>query len=236
MSNGAAEPTEEKVRERPIIMSGSMVRQTMADKKTCTRRFAVIHEPTDLAGEYVHATGTDEETHWLMRKEPFGGLCLGPCRYGKPGDLLWVKETWRPFGYGWSVNVHYAADGVERLIDDGDVIDWTMPKAAERGNVSPLYMPRWASRILLEVTEVRVERLQAITADEARAEGLPLPDLLPAKINGERGQVMFFDPLLQFRWLWDHLNGKKPGRAWADNPWTWVVGFRRLETEEQEQT
>jgi hypothetical protein len=131
----------------------------------------------------------------------------------KAGDRLWVRETWRPSGQQQDVNITYAADRAQRFITAGNTNpEWTIPKAAATGNVSPLFMPRWASRILLECEEdARVERLQDISDIEARAEGME--SCTPAD---------------QFRVLWDTLH-TKPGERWSDNPKVVRLGrFRRL--------
>lgn len=153
---------------------------------------------------------------------------------GNRGDLLWVKETWRPefWGNDGDVRITYAADGSSVVFKAGDIPSgWKMPKAASRGNVSPLFLPRWASRITLEIESVRVERLQEISEADAIAEGsyrgrcqcLPhTKDKTPldrafrqtgCHVHGE-----------EFSALWKRINGIE---SWNQNPWVWVIGFRR---------
>lgn len=140
--------------DRPILFSAPMVRALLDGRKTQTRR--VLKPPY----------GTME---WLA------GEWRPIVTKVRPGERLWVRETWRPVGVlnPWDIEVIYNADGEHRHIADGDFVgtDWTMPKAAKVGNVSPLFMPRWASRLTLTVTEVRVQRLQDISEEDARAEG-----------------------------------------------------------------
>jgi hypothetical protein len=88
-------------------------------------------------------------------------------------------------------------------------------------------MPRWACRIMLDVTDVRIEPLREITEEDARAEGVETGKMMPALINGERGQAMIFDPRKAFAVLWDQINGKKA--PFASNPFVWVVSFKRVE-------
>jgi hypothetical protein len=87
-------------------------------------------------------------------------------------------------------------------------------------------MPRWASRLTLEVTGVSVQRLQEISAEDARAEGGPVGEMLPASINGVMGQAMAFDPRIAFAWAWDSINGKRA--PWKSNPWVWCLTFKRV--------
>lgn len=125
------------------------------------------------------------------------------CPYGGPGDRLWVKETrWRNGGY--------VADGPSPLKNDG--------------KVPSLFMKRWASRIFLELTAVRAERLQEISEADAEAEGVQVQPIMRAD-----------EPLTthreQFRLLWESIN-KGELESWEANPWVWVLGFRRLSREE----
>jgi hypothetical protein len=138
------------------------------------------------------------------------------------GDRLWVKET---FGY-WPDNrrgVAYAADGVDR-------------EEIQDKKWRPLiFMPRGAARIKLEILRIRVERLQAITEDDAKAEGFPLPNPQPGRlrvtdIDGttktHRVQVYELEARAAFCHLWDGINGK--AAPWSSNPFCWVIEFRRV--------
>jgi len=167
------------MKERPILFSGPMVRAILEGRKTQTRR---IVKPQPLRDRGVMAFNDGE--HPQMR-----------CPYGKPGDRLWVRETWCPDVEPYTFR--YKADGDEPL---------------ERWRPS-IHIPRWASRITLEVVSVRVERLQNISEDDALAEGITLV---------ERGT----SPVDQFNKLWESING--PG-SWEANPWVWVVEFKRIE-------
>ena len=117
------------------------------------------------------------------------------CPYGHPGDFLWVRETFYNSRMDNSMPTHYRADNQD---EDFQLI-WN----------PSIFMPRWASRILLEITAVRVERLQKISEDDARAEGVSPETVGP------------------FSELWDSIN-RKPGRTWADNPFVWVIEFKRI--------
>ncbi|MGQ3018758.1 hypothetical protein [Phenylobacterium sp.] len=199
--------------DRPILFSAPMVRALLSGAKTQTRRIVKFDGLLDFE------QGADGV--WQFRTA--GGVTAVRCPYGVPGDRLWVKETWRPFEafQPWDLDIRYHADGELRTIKDGEFGegDWTMPKHAARGNVSPLFMPRFASRITLEITGVRVERLAAISEADAEAEGVQEPTLVPSL-------GAFWSSRDGFARLWNHINGPS---AWAANPWVWVVEFKRIE-------
>lgn len=206
------------MRERPILFNGAMVRAILAGQKTQTRR-AVKGIALDWLGkaqftpEYVASPGNDL------------------CPFGQPGDRLWVRETWRPETIHScamdtcdcdSVGVSYAADGewIPHTWQNPPPDDWYMPAAAARGNVPSIHMPRWACRLVLEITAVRVERLQAISEADAIAEGLSQSDTgswLPGPCD---------HPEWAFHQLWAQVYGDP---AWEANPWVWVIEFKRVE-------
>lgn len=172
------------------------------------------------------------------------------CPYGVPGDRLWVKETWRP-ETDWigekmlatSADIRFAADGedgqqrwcdipesqrqtatamLSRAVDGADGRKWH----------PSIFMPRWASRIALEIVKVRVERVQDISEPDAKAEGisvLPLQsDSDPsAWYQSEPGVNQARNARSSYRMLWDSINAKR-GFGWDKNPWVWVVEFRRV--------
>ena len=120
------------------------------------------------------------------------------CPYGEPGENLWLRETFQWDGVG--TDVVYRADF------DDETAKSIVEGSGDRWRPS-IYMPRWASRILLDVTDVRVERLQDISESDAMSEGVASLD--------------------EFKCLWDAINGKR-GYSWDSNPWVWVVSFRRV--------
>jgi len=224
------------MKEHPIIFSGPMVRAILDGRKTQTRW--VVREATDDAdgpAASMHPTGTgiDWVAWWpnpvsaeeTARLYPKGGGFR--CPYGIPGDRRWVRETFRLWlpdgGPDWSCR--YRSDSVVRhrlaTWEEGD--QYESPEDVglhvEPSRWQPsIHMPRWASRITLEVTGVQVQRLREISDQDAKAEGCP----------GEfwKDGTMTLSPIAQFLRLWDSLNGKKPGHDWASNPWVWVIGFR----------
>lgn len=242
MPESTKSPAE--VKERPILFSGPMVRALLDGRKTQTRRVMKVQPPTQEAFrgslfglDRAVADGVkmySQNDYDRLPKHPTEWELTGSvgvareagfprryrCPYGAIGDRLWVKETWRPSKSAgdWDMDVRYEADGLTRTVYDGEfgARDWSMPKAAARGNVSPLFMPRWAARLVLEITEVRVERLNVISEADAQAEGSQEPSLLPiiGACWSERDA---------FAKLWEHING---AGSWASNPWVWAVSFR----------
>ncbi|HDR9100015.1 TPA: hypothetical protein QDB15_001147 [Burkholderia vietnamiensis] len=230
------------MKERPILFSGPMVRAILEGSKTQTRRIVKptgAHHIFQFRGR-EEARGTDEPTGewaWCRAERVISEHIR--CPYGKPGDRLWVREAFRltsdfdgdsptrvgerclDAGYRapWAP-VRYEVDGAER--------DWrwvgTPPGhevTAGRARAS-MHMPRWASRITLEITDVRAERLQAISWDDAIAEGIKDPRRAAVRIDPIDGTVA------QFRQLWDSLNAAR-GHGWDANPWVWAIEFRRIE-------
>lgn len=231
--------------ERPILFSGPMVRALLDGSKTMTRRlfFALVGDRPVYGKGYPRKPrccaweGTTDEDGWPLAL-PLGGksgdFFRVPSPHGVPGDRLWVRETMRLRDAGkrseaWT----YAADDAEVSLPKGDprigaMLAWAHHK---EGNACvSIHMPRWASRIDLEVTAVRVERLQSITEEDALAEGLR-----PLREQGLRtigqpgwqwGDGQGEGTRDAFSVLWDDINGTKA--PWAANPWVWVVSFRRV--------
>jgi hypothetical protein len=159
--------------------------------------------------------------------------CLGKPdperRYAEPGDRLWVRETFALWDGGQHARrgrqgVSFRADCLTRSgAEDGD-----SARARHDFGVKwrpSIFMPRWASRLTLEVTSVRVERLHEISEEDACAEGM-MPEKTRAG-GGWRGAVRLETAREAFKRGWDSINGKRA--AWASNPWCWVVGFQRVE-------
>jgi hypothetical protein len=195
------------MKERPVLFNGEMVRAILDGRKTQTRR--LVKHPAEDGKHGWHPSGTGMEFR-------LGGSAKPVCPFGKIGDRLWVRESWS--GEYWLSEVkpserfgltrqdcltpfppltHYWADG------DPEHGDWEKPRPS-------IHMPRWASRITLEITGVRVERLNDIGQFDAMAEG--------AEPEGE-------DFVAGFMNLWKRINGSE---SWDQNPWVWVVNFRRL--------
>ena len=153
------------------------------------------------------------------------------CPYGVPGDRLWVRETFREFDQVWAADamesaVEYAADNQVRGKNFTRIIE-TQQRGSGKWKPS-IFMPRWASRITLEITEVRVQRVQEISEEDALEEGAmewwnSLSRAEQESIySGGRG------PCGAFHDLWDSINAKK--HPWSANPWVWALTFKNLES------
>lgn len=238
------------VRERPILFSGPMVRAILDGRKTQTRRI-VNPQPTrdDIRADWYYPTVVDRLGEEGPGERTFGAFSIDGewgtrCPYGSPGDtLLWVRETWQQFAprpapadeMPANACIHYRADFSDadlrlRTDEDGD----PLPQLRWRPSI---FMPRWASRLTLRVTNVRVERLHEITEQDAKAEGVAQGDIEPDEhgpwrvgfvLGDEDGKCGLWPTARRaFEVGWDSINGKRA--PWASNPWVWVVGFERME-------
>lgn len=230
------------MKERPIIFSAPMVRAILTRTKTQTRRIVKVRGGDD--GMLIQDRGLGWWPYRSKRGPPAGDDDPYGSPYGQAGDRLWVKETWRPgivqseaintFD-GKDVWIEYAAEGERRHFDRRDLPqDWRLPQSARQGkNVSPLFMPRWASRITLEVLGVRVQRLQDCSEADAVAEGV---ERLAADAGwreyGSRpqdetaGSGSVATARASYKSLWESIHG---AGSWDRNPWVWAVEFRRNE-------
>lgn len=216
------------MKERPILFNGAMVHALLDDRKTQTRRVVKVQPPISTR-EVITFHHPDQREHYWA----FDGASLldwaYPCPYGEVGDRLYVRETWQhsnhPFGpYEDDCLVFYRVD----YLDDPLGPDLERSADGIRRQWRPsIHMPRACSRITLEVTGVRVERLQDISEEDAIAEGVDGPmcatavgrspsraTLLPAAVHG-------------FAHLWESINAAR-GYGWDTNPWVWVVEFKRV--------
>lgn len=186
--------------EYSILMAPDEVRALLDDRKTETRRLV---EPQPNVVHSIHEDASIT-TNLIFRR---GGQRI-KCPYGKPGDVLWVRENFRVSSAhdGLPMADVPPSDSVEYAVDQERVL-------TGRARLS-VFMPRWAARIFLEVQEVRMERLQDISEEDARAEGI-------------EWDARMFPMAYYFKEYWNRL--AKPGQRWEDNPCLWVVKFKKLE-------
>lgn len=200
------------MKEHPIIFSSDSIRAILEGRKTQTRR---VTKQNALLERQI-ATG-------IVTSGVDYSKLLRFCPYGQPGDRLWVRETW---GYPDNMNpgndavyISYIADKTSMFVHFK-----TGEKVSVSGYAKPLklkpsiFMPRWASRITLEIVSVRVERVQDIHPLDCVAEGASTYDTnisLDTHIN-------------RFKVLWNSINAKR-GYSWESNPWVWVIEFKRVE-------
>jgi hypothetical protein len=242
------------MKEQPILFTGEMVRALLNGRKTQTRRVTkpqpnypgidkFIYQthpfaPSALRGTPAEGKSNVPEIKTWLAVDWAGNICgeLGKCPYGVPGDRLWVRETWAILALRVSIDqagISYRADG--ELSPDVVCYPRFLPKekrlqadrwfAKGRKWHPSIFMPRWASRILLEITDIRAERLQDISIDDCIAEGVP-------QFSFARGILSESppDPRWKFIELWDSINAKR-GYPWEDNPWVWVIEFKMISPE-----
>lgn len=211
------------VKERPILFSAPMVQAILRGEKTQTRRVAKPPAKAAFLPDDFWKNDPDEPGSAYL--DDFSGRLRISCPYGVPGDRLWMREAWA---------VGACADGLSPLMlhaptwlrDNGGLwypADDHSPTSpiSRRGTTRPsIHMPRWASRITLEATEVRVQRLQEITEEDAKAEGVE------AKPGTYTADFALHGYVESFAELWNSINGKK--HPWESNPWVWAVTFRRI--------
>ena len=252
------------MKERPILFSGPMVRSLLAGTKTQTRRVAVLRgadgrqddhgcwrfcDVDSKGGEFVWQHSTD-----IKR------IITEGCPYGFAGDRLWVRETWCSAYARGAWGTIFAADDAfvqgKRQHEKGPHFN-----ACDRPPLTwrpSIFMPHWASRLTLEVTEVRVQRVQDISEEDAQAEGVePVmhTEMWLCVTDDGRSFEMFVEPdgatrkddriefvkhrpasvLMSardaYRRLWGDINGWEGPKSWDANPFVWCVSFKRLDTD-----
>jgi hypothetical protein len=242
------------MKERPILFSSPMIRALLDGRKSQTRRLVkpgpsqkwltprIFGEVRRWAQDGTHPDwwkmAVGQPTTLIHCGHEMDGGHIGSirCPHGAPGDRLWVREAW---------NLGRALRNCEGTIDDemdwpGPIPkddprgkrlldDWCLGYAADGGEGKwrpSIHMPRWASRLTLEITAVRVERLQDISHEDVLAEGVAPEDILASE--GARAEGTIRDLYRRgFASLWSSIHG--PG-SWEANPWAWVVEFKRLST------
>ncbi|HID2693047.1 hypothetical protein [Klebsiella pneumoniae] len=236
------------MKERGMIFNGEMVRAILDGRKTQTRRIMKIqpeHSGLGLRRVIDSKNGSDDGKYFWSLSDACGLKIRSKsftCPFGSVGDRIWVREAFR---------VHSRATDVATLVyKASERNSWTeqthrvpvsvcnKPATPEKWTPS-LHMPRWASRILLEITDVRVERLNAISPEDAESEGLERTNFtgfgdepgLPSYPEPD----VYFDPLKKqwkeyppeaFAGLWESIYGEG---SWKANPWVWVIEFKRVE-------
>ena len=180
--------------ERPILFSGPMVKAILEGRKAMTRR--VVKPEPEFGVEAASVQHEDGKAKAVFQSlSNCSGITVA-CPYGRPGDRLWVRETW---AYECGGGYLYKASHLHMVPGDNR---WR----------PSIHMPRAASRILLKITEIRVERLKDITASDCVCEGIEFESDIFTTYN-------------KFRRLWQSINGPE---SWAKNPWVWVIEFKKI--------
>lgn len=228
------------MKERPLLFSGPMVRAILEGRKTQTRR--VVKPQPFIDGNHFAfkgrrpkaKRGTGAINVYPPSPDLMASALAGSCPYAQPGDRLWVRETWdfRAWEKG-VVRIAYGAGGLQ--VERVPPPEWS-PTVYNYERWRPsIHMPRWASRILLEVTAVRVERVQDISEEDAKEEGVLAMHWgelkqIPTSLLMRLGGALPVNPrhVYGFAELWDSINSAR-GFGWGSNPWVWVIEFKRIE-------
>ncbi|WMY75394.1 hypothetical protein RHD99_05390 [Buttiauxella selenatireducens] len=238
------------MKERGMIFNGEMVRAILDGRKTQTRRVMKVQpkqsetRPGDFwfssnklksmvhVSDLIPGNSPITDYHLFLQEH-----C---CPFGSVGDRIWVRETFRVMGCATDVaRLMYKASERNSFTESTRTVPVaTCTKQPLHKWTPSIHMPRWASRILLEITAVRVERLNAVTEDDARAEGVSTAMWFAGKgvPEDEWENLAYTDQIKashtnKFATLWESIYGEK---SWQANPWVWVIEFRRVEaTDEQ---
>lgn len=221
------------MKERGMIFNGEMVRALLDGRKTQTRRI-MAPQPADDIERCIFPN--PEAIGWKSSlRHKHGSTTAHFCHYGKPGDRIWVRETFQgplfdydlmdsyckdPTPFEKPEFCVYKADGVPapEFYDADDELHCCWRPS--------IHMPRWASRILLEITNVRVERLNSIHDVDAMREGIQNLTTCSHADFGIPGAVNAQHPVRAFQLLWESIYGAD---SWRANPWVWVIEFKRVE-------
>lgn len=198
-----------EIKTRPILMNGAMVRAVLDGSKTQTRRI-MKPQPGPIPGEPGKHWWPSNAVQSMMRVEDsfqrHPGIFDDACPHGQPGNRIWVRETFCLDDDGHQEWPVFRADGAK--------LPQRQPTRKPARWTPSIHMPRWASRITLEITGVRVERLRDISTEDIIAEGLS------TTLRGYDAECDLRD---QWRKLWESTGGD-----WDSNPWLWVISFKRV--------
>lgn len=227
------------MKERGMIFNSEMVRAILDGRKTQTRR-VIANVGNDNCLPLQKRTKTKDGIYTHVIDAPIYGLCP----FGKIGDRIWVRETWSDVNLDGAPAVAYRADDEvydlmedESLLDEDGAFNYQDPRVCKyqfaawhsdlisgiEGNWRPsIHMPRWASRLTLEITGLRVERLNSISQEDAQAEGMELTGWRPTYSDPDSGGEVW-TPYDNFAQLWESIYGEG---SWKANPWVWVIEFK----------
>ncbi|HHL8024967.1 TPA: hypothetical protein ACQ713_003461 [Escherichia coli] len=204
------------MKERGLIFNGEMVRAILDGRKTQTRRI-MKNQP---AGDFPQTPALIRNVvgagfQWYGH---YGESGIFNCPFGAVGDRIWVRETWAEAGASAPDLKLYRANYPDHVPSHYE----NVPPASDIRWTPSIHMPRNASRILLEITGVRVERLNSISQEDAQAEGMELTGWRPTYSDPDSGGEVW-TPYDNFAQLWESIYGEE---SWKANPWVWVIEFK----------
>ena len=225
--------------ERPIMFQPDNVNAIREKRKSQTRRMLQAHNITD----FTIISPVDDEwliQRWPIQERSFGnfGRCERiKCPQGKVGDRLWVKEPWwcNPDIVAANKDIVWTEKAL-RALDRGPVFYKADGGKCPAGWRNPMFMPRWCCRLVIEITEVRAQRVQYISEADAIAEGihkfkLPTGDIYGSDPRGTPSKLISDTAVGAYALLWDSINARKYGGAyaWDRNPWVWCITFKEVQ-------
>ncbi|PAW76790.1 MAG: hypothetical protein B9S32_13715 [Verrucomicrobia bacterium Tous-C9LFEB] len=233
-------------------MIGDMVKPTLADTKTNTRR--AVRFPAFVENPEFNSwqDGFPEGRRAIFLGSHSEEFFSVKCPYGQIGDRLWVRETWAGANTEDGPAILYRANNHRRYLMHEDAFLEADPTARggrcfdysktgrvdfsawagdlegeDKGWKPSIHMPRWASRITLEIVDIRIERVQDISDEDSMAEGIIHSKWKWDCFETPDGHILYRSPAQAFKELWDSINSDR-GLSWAVNPWAWVIVFKRL--------
>ncbi|MGH6422075.1 hypothetical protein ACRFPP_18385 [Klebsiella michiganensis] len=210
------------MKERGMIFNGEMVRAILDGRKTQTRRTVKPQPDEDGLAKVTNGPWVDTSERNYR------------CPFGDVGDRIWVRETFQGPLFDYEQMEAYLEDSsrfekpefCQYAADGGHRPEYQDADDNLRHGWRPsIHMPRWASRILLEITDVRVERLNSISQEDAQAEGMELTGWRPTYSDPDSGEEAW-TPYDNFAQLWESIYGEE---SWKANGWVWVISFKRVE-------
>lgn len=219
------------MKDRGMIFNGEMVRAIINGRKTQTRRIVserhlnLIDLGSQIGECYPLECGIDHENSQSYYREH--------CPFGKPSDRIWVRETYQGPLFDYEHMESYLEDSSKFEKPDFCIYRADGKPAPEFYDADDnlhcgwrpsIHMPRWASRITLEITDVRVERLNSISQEDAQAEGMELTGWRPTYSDPDSGGEVW-TPYDNFAQLWESIYGEE---SWKANPWVWVIEFKMV--------
>ncbi|MFY7514974.1 hypothetical protein ACOT19_01065 [Acinetobacter baumannii] len=230
------------MKERPILFNSEMVNAILEGRKTQTRRILKKQPPENMTRHcwFSSSTSTYGFTNQPIPSDKWWKI---NCPFGRVGDRIWVRETWAPVNLYGEIALAYKADSKvirveenESFLDEEGFINYDDPRLekysfaawaydlldGKEGVWSPsIHMPRWACRLVLEITSIRVERLNDISENDAIAEGCD-----NSKSEAAIQMGWYERPVRAFSRRWEWIYGKD---SWKQNPWVWVIDFNVIQ-------
>jgi len=222
------------IKERPILFNAEMVRAILSEEKTQTRR-VMKPQPEAIEGNVLRICGFDTGIDSLRDPHEVSKFARDYCPKGQPNDQLWVRESFWQFGkYNYTGGLTKTGKREVKFYPTGKDVIFEEPETKPAGRFvegyhkrPSIFMPRWSSRIQLEITDIRVERLNKISEEDAMAEGVDEIGVETGGLDVNGNPIEQGSFCASFCELWNYINEKR-GYSWDSNPFVWVIEFRKI--------